>query len=42
MSKYMLSIDQGTTSSRAMIFREDGTCVASAQETFDQHYPKPG
>ncbi|MBP5493400.1 MAG: glycerol kinase GlpK [Clostridiales bacterium] len=42
MEKYMLSIDQGTTSSRAMIFRNDGTCVASAQEPFEQHFPKPG
>lgn len=42
MEKYMLSIDQGTTSSRAMIFRKDGTCVASAQEPFEQHFPKPG
>lgn len=42
MEKYMLSIDQGTTSSRAMIFRKDGTCVASAQEAFAQHFPKPG
>lgn len=42
MEKYMLAIDQGTTSSRAMIFRNDGTCVASAQEPFEQHFPKPG
>lgn len=42
MEKYMLSIDQGTTSSRAMIFGKDGTCVASAQESIEQHYPQPG
>lgn len=42
MSKYVLSLDQGTTSSRAIIFDEAGTPVASSQEEFQQIFPKPG
>ena len=38
----LLAIDQGTTSSRAMLFGEDGTVLDSAQETFDQRYPADG
>lgn len=38
---YILVIDQGTTSSRAIIFDEDGKIVNSAQEEFRQIYPKP-
>jgi glycerol kinase len=37
-----MAIDQGTTSSRALIFAPDGRVLASAQETFSQHYPEPG
>ena len=37
-----ISIDQGTTSSRAILFGEDGTILNSFQEEFKQIYPKPG
>ncbi|MDI3524409.1 glycerol kinase GlpK [Kosmotoga sp.] len=39
---YILAIDQGTSSSRAIIFDEDLYQVASAQKPFKQIYPKPG
>ena len=39
---YILSIDQGTTSSRAIVFDSAGRIVASAQQEFAQHYPKDG
>ncbi len=39
---YVLALDQGTTSSRAIIFGADGRPVASAQKEFEQHYPQPG
>jgi glycerol kinase len=39
---YLLAMDQGTTSSRAIIFDETGRLVASSQQEFQQHYPKPG
>jgi glycerol kinase len=39
---YIASIDQGTTSSRCMIFDQAGGVVASAQVEHKQHYPKPG
>jgi len=42
MTKYLLSIDQGTTSSRAMLFTEQGQVYASAQEEFPQHFPQNG
>lgn len=42
MEKFILSFDQGTTSSRAIIFDRNGNIVASAQKEFKQHYPKPG
>ncbi|ABX31026.1 glycerol kinase [Petrotoga mobilis SJ95] len=42
MEKYILSIDQGTTSSRAIIFDHDGNVVSVAQQEFLQYYPKPG
>ncbi|QPH39809.1 glycerol kinase GlpK [Pedobacter endophyticus] len=42
MSKYILSLDQGTTSSRAIIFNHDGEIVAIAQREFTQIYPQPG
>jgi glycerol kinase len=38
----ILSIDQGTTSSRAIVFLKDGTQVASAQQEFTQYYPNNG
>ncbi|TYB83830.1 MAG: glycerol kinase GlpK [Kosmotoga sp.] len=40
--RYVMTIDQGTSSSRAVIFDEDLYQVAVAQEEFDQVYPKPG
>ena len=42
MSTYLLALDQGTTSSRAMVFREDGRVHSMAQQEFAQHYPQPG
>lgn len=42
MSRYVLALDQGTTSSRAIVFGRDGRIVASAQQEFPQHYPQPG
>ncbi|WP_319241348.1 glycerol kinase GlpK [uncultured Propionivibrio sp.] len=38
----ILALDQGTTSSRAILFDRDGRAVASAQREFAQHYPRPG
>ncbi|RKY20161.1 MAG: glycerol kinase [Planctomycetota bacterium] len=38
----ILALDQGTTSSRALVFGEDGEPIASAQREFTQHYPAPG
>lgn len=40
--RYILSLDQGTTSSRALIFDENAQVVAIAQEEFTQYYPQPG
>ncbi|MBI3764181.1 MAG: glycerol kinase GlpK, partial [Chloroflexi bacterium] len=42
MTRYVLSLDQGTTSSRAILFADDGGPVAVAQQEFPQIYPKPG
>ena len=42
MEKYILAIDQGTTSSRAIIFDREGREVSKAQNEFRQYYPKPG
>lgn len=42
MKKYMLSLDQGTTSSRAIVFDSNGLPVSIAQKEFRQYYPKPG
>jgi glycerol kinase len=39
---YILALDQGTTSSRAILFDETGTIAAVAQHEFEQFYPKPG
>ena len=39
---YILSLDQGTTSSRAMIFNHAGQIVAKAQKAFAQHFPEAG
>ena len=40
--KYVLALDQGTTSSRAILFDEHGALVALAQREFRQIYPQPG
>lgn len=42
MESYILSIDQGTTSSRAILFNKKGELVHSSQKEFRQSYPKPG
>ena len=42
MGKYILAIDQGTTSSRAIIFDKQGNIVHSAQQEFKQYFPKSG
>ncbi|MDR1439548.1 MAG: hypothetical protein LBJ10_05910, partial [Clostridiales bacterium] len=42
MKKYVLSLDQGTTSSRAVVFDRAQNIVAIAQREFPQIYPKPG
>ena len=39
---YILALDQGTTSSRAILFNESGTIEAVAQHEFQQFYPQPG
>ncbi len=39
---YILALDQGTTSSRAILFDESGSIVAVAQHEFEQFYPQPG
>ena len=40
--KYILALDQGTTSSRAIIFNHNGEIVKTAQSEFTQYYPKSG
>lgn len=42
MEKYIMSLDQGTTSSRCIIFDKKGNIVAKAQKEFKQYYPQPG
>ena len=42
MSKYVLAIDQGTTSSRAILFDKSGNIISSAQQEFTQYFPKAG
>lgn len=42
MADHILVIDEGTTSTRAMLFAKDGTCLGSAQRPLTQHYPAPG
>ena len=42
MEKYVLSLDQGTTSSRAVIFDKKGSIIAKAQKEFNQIYPEAG
>lgn len=40
--KYILSLDQGTTSSRAILFNQAGNIVETAQQEFEQFFPHPG
>ena len=42
MGRYVIALDQGTTSSRALLVDHDGNIVASAQRPFPQIYPHPG
>ena len=42
MAKYVLALDQGTTSSRAILFDHEGAVCALAQREFSQFYPQPG
>ncbi len=42
MAKYVVALDQGTTSSRAIIFNHVGEIVNVAQKDFTQHFPQPG
>ena len=42
MEKYILALDQGTTSSRAIVFDRKGSALAVAQKEFTQIYPQPG
>ena len=42
MTKYVLALDQGTTSSRAIVFDRQGRIVASAQKELTQIFPRPG
>jgi glycerol kinase len=42
MEKLILTLDQGTTSSRAILFNKNGKIISLAQKEFTQHYPKPG
>ncbi|MES0854639.1 glycerol kinase GlpK [Geobacillus sp. G4] len=42
MNQYILSIDQGTTSSRAILFNQKGEVVHMAQKEFTQYFPQPG
>ena len=42
MTKVVLALDQGTTSSRAIVFDRSGTAVASSQQEFPQIFPGPG
>ena len=42
MPQYILALDQGTTSSRALLFDAAGEVAALAQQEFRQNYPRPG
>jgi glycerol kinase len=42
MNQFILALDQGTTSSRAIVFRRDGQLVSAAQQEFPQIFPSPG
>lgn len=42
MSKYIMALDAGTTSSRCILFNKTGEMVSMAQKEFTQHFPQPG
>jgi len=42
MPQYILAFDQGTTSSRAILFDKKGSLISSAQKEFTQYFPQPG
>jgi glycerol kinase len=42
MASHLLALDQGTTSSRAIVFDREGKIISVAQKEFRQHYPQPG
>lgn len=42
MQKYIMALDQGTTSSRCILFDKKGNICSMSQKEFTQHYPKPG
>lgn len=42
MSSFLLALDQGTTSSRAILFNQTGGVVAVSNYAFAQHFPQPG
>ena len=42
MKKYVMALDQGTTSSRCILFDREGQICSMAQKEFEQSYPKPG
>jgi len=42
MARFAMALDQGTTSSRAILFERDGRIAAVDQYEFEQHFPKPG
>ena len=42
MKQYVIALDQGTTSSRCIVFDRQQNIVALEQREFAQHYPKPG
>jgi glycerol kinase len=42
MEKYILALDQGTTSSRAILFNHEGRIQSVAQKEFTQIFPQPG
>src|SRR5690606_14854616 len=42
MKKFILALDQGTSSSRALVFDHSGATIALAQKEFPQYFPQPG
>ena len=42
MAKYVMALDQGTTSSRAIVFDKDGKIVTKSQREYEQIYPQAG